>query len=131
MPRSKATASSAPRRSRSPNEYIGTDRRNGGFLREVLMTEGCFAHLQQHAVLLNETTIRQIRDPATALDLYIWLAYRLRRLDPKCPVALSWQQFATHFGNEAWDRVGKTIGARARDRTVPVATYFPSGRMTR
>jgi len=74
------------------------------------MTEGCFAHLQQHAVLLNETTIRQIRDPATALDLYIWLAYRLRRLDPKCPVALSWQQFATHFGNE---------GPRGQDNRGP------------
>jgi hypothetical protein len=109
------------------NEYAGTDRRNGGFLREILMTEGFFDHLRQHAVPLNETAIRQIRDSATALDLYTWLAYRLPRLNPKRPVALSWQQLATHFGNDgqhirkfrqtvrdAWERQVSAVYPEAR-----------------
>ena len=34
------------------NEYVGVDRRNGAFLREIYMTEGFFEHLRQHAVPL-------------------------------------------------------------------------------
>ncbi len=82
------------------NEYVGVDRKNGAFLREILMTEGFFDHLRQHAVPLNETAIRQIRDSATALDLYTWLAYRLPRISSKRPAAITWQQLAVHFGND-------------------------------
>ena len=64
------------------------------------MTEAFFEHLRQHAVPLNETAIRQIRDSATALDLYTWLAYRLPRINPKRPATISWQQLAVHFGND-------------------------------
>ncbi len=82
------------------NEYAGTDRRSGGFMREILMTEGFFDHLRQHAVPLNENAIRQLRDSATALDLYTWLAYRLPRINARRPAAISWQQLAVHFGND-------------------------------
>jgi replication initiator protein len=51
-------------------------------------------------VPLNETAIRQLRDSATALDLYTWLAYRLPRINGKKPATLSWQQLAVHFGND-------------------------------
>lgn len=116
------------------NEYAGVDRRNGSFLRDILMTEGFFEHLRQHAVPLNETAIRQIRDSATALDLYTWLAYRLPRINPKRPATLSWQQLAVHFGNDgrnirkfrqtvrdAWERQVSAVYPEARadfDTTV-------------
>jgi hypothetical protein len=109
------------------NEYTGINRRNGGFLREILMTEPFFEHLRQHAVPLNETAIRQIRDSATALDLYTWLAYRLPRLSPKRSAAISWQQLAVHFGNDgrnirkfrqtvrdAWERQVSAVYPEAR-----------------
>lgn|GEM_PF-2641072 len=82
------------------NEYVGVDRKSGAFVREIYMTEGFFEHLRQHAVPLNETAIRHIRDSATALDLYTWLAYRLPRINPKRPAMISWQQLAVHFGND-------------------------------
>jgi len=82
------------------NEYVGVDRRNGTFVREIYLTEGFFEHLRQHAVPLNEHAIRQLRDSATALDLYTWLAYRLPRINSKRPATISWQQLAVHFGND-------------------------------
>jgi hypothetical protein len=109
------------------NEYAGVDRGNRTFLREILMTEPFFEHLRQHAVPLNETAICQIRDSATALDLYTWLAYRLPRLNPKRPASLSWQQLAVHFGNDgrhirkfrqtvrdAWERQVSAVYPEAR-----------------
>jgi hypothetical protein len=65
------------------NEYVGTDHKGGSFRREIFLTEGFFEHLRKHAVPLNEHAIRQLRDSATALDLYTWLAYRLPRISPK------------------------------------------------
>lgn len=116
------------------NEYVGVDRRNRAFLREILMTEPFFEHLRQHAVPLNEAAIRQIRDSATALDLYTWLAYRLPRVNSKRPTTLSWQQLAVHFGNDgrhirkfrqtvrdAWERQVSGVYPEARadfDTTV-------------
>jgi hypothetical protein len=116
------------------NEYFGVDRRNRSFLREIKMTEPFFEHLRQHAVPLNETAIRQIRDSATALDLYTWLAYRLPRLNGRRPTTLSWQQLAVHFGNDgrnirkfrqtvrdAWERQVSAVYPEARaefDTTV-------------
>lgn len=82
------------------NEYAGINRSGGSFVRELRMTEGFYEHLRQHAVPLNEHAIRQLRDSATALDLYTWLAYRLPRINPKRPAAISWQQLAVHFGND-------------------------------
>jgi len=116
------------------NEYVGIDRRNRSFMREIMMTEPFFEHLRQHAVPLNETAIRQIRDSATALDLYTWLAYRLPRLTGRRPTTLSWQQLAVHFGNDgqhirkfrqtvrdAWERQVSAVYPEARaefDTTV-------------
>ena len=105
----------------------GVDRKNGAFIREIYMTEGFFEHLRQHAVPLNETAIRHIRDSATALDLYTWLAYRLPRINPKRPATISWQQLAVHFGNDgknirkfrqtvrdAWERHVSAVYPEAR-----------------
>jgi hypothetical protein len=120
------------------NEYAGVDRKNGGFTREIYMTEGFFEHLRQHAVPLNETAIRQIRDSATALDLYTWLAYRLPRVNPKRPSVISWQQLAVHFGNDgknirkfrqtvrdAWERQVSAVypEAKADFDTVQIKLY--------
>lgn len=109
------------------NEYAGVDRNGGAFVREIVMTEGFYDHLRQHAVPLNEHAIRQLRDSATALDLYTWLAYRLPRINPKRPAAISWQQLAVHFGNDgrnirkfrqtirdAWDRHVSAVYPEAR-----------------
>ncbi len=109
------------------NEYSGVDRKGGSFLREIYMTEGFFEHLRQHAVPLNETAIRQIRNSATALDLYTWLAYRLPRIGAKRPATMSWQQLAVHFGNDgknirkfrqtirdAWERQVSAVYPEAR-----------------
>jgi hypothetical protein len=116
------------------NEYAGVDRKNGSFLREIRLTEGFYEHLRKHAVPLNEHAIRQLRDSATALDLYTWLAYRLPRINAKRPATLSWPQLAVHFGNdgnnirkfrqtirEAWDRQVSGVYPEARadfDTTV-------------
>ena len=122
------------------NEYVATDGRRGTFQREIMMAEGFFAHLREHAVPLNEHAIRQLRDSPTAIDLYTWLAYRLPRISGKRPVTLSWQQLAVHFGNDghnirkfrqtvrdAWERHVSAVYPEARaEFDTTVVRLFPS-----
>ena len=109
------------------DEYVGYDTAKAGFGRNLKLTEGFFEHLRQHAVPLDETAIRQLRESPTALDLYTWLAYRLPRLIPRRPATLSWQQLAVHFGNDgnnirkfrqtvrdAWERQVSAVYPEAR-----------------
>ena len=120
------------------NEYVGSNSRQGAFSREILLTEGFFEHLREHAVPLDENAIRQLRDSATALDLYTWLAYRLPRISKGRPAQLSWPQLATHFGNEgnnirkfrqtvrdAWERHVSAVypEARAEFDTTAIRLY--------
>lgn len=122
------------------NEYAGTDRPGGTFMRELILTPAFFDHLRQHAVPLNEHVIRQLRDSATALDLYTWLAYRLPRLTGKRHASLSWQQLAVHFGNsgknvrkfrqtirDAWERQVSGVYPEARaEFDTSVIRLYPS-----
>ena len=112
---------------RLSEEYAGVDRKSGRFHREIIMAESFYSHLRDHAVPLNEHAIRQIRDSATAIDLYTWLAYRLPRVSGPRPLLISWQQLAVHFGNDgtnirkfrqtirdAWERYVSGVYPEAR-----------------
>ena len=120
------------------NDYAGINGIKAGFSREILLTEGFFEHLREHAVPLDENAIRQLRDSATALDLYTWLAYRLPRIGKSRPAMLSWTQLAVHFGNEgnnirkfrqtvrdAWERQVSAVypEARAEFDTAAIRLY--------
>ena len=122
------------------SDYAGVNTKQGSFSREILLTEGFFEHLREHAVPLDENAIRQLRDSATALDLYTWLAYRLPRISKGRPALLSWPQLATHFGNEgnnirkfrqtirdAWQRHVSAVYPEARaDFDTTVIRLHPS-----
>jgi hypothetical protein len=120
------------------NDYAGRDEKRGAFSREIILTEGFFDHLRDHAVPLDENAIRQLRDSATALDLYTWLAYRLPRISKARPSLLSWSQLAVHFGNDgnnirkfrqtirdAWERHVSAVypEARAEFDTAAIRLY--------
>src|SRR4051794_5797904 len=52
-----------------------------------------------HCVPVQEAAIRQIGSRSMAIDVYIWLAYRLHRLDKPTPItwAALYQQFGAGF----------------------------------
>ena len=131
---------------RLTNEYAGTTARHGGFSREILLTEGFFDHLRDHAVPLDENAVRQIRDSATSLDLYTWLSYRLPRINKTRPTVISWSQLAVHFGNEgnnirkfrqtirdSWERQVSAVypEARAEFDTAAIRLYASPAPMAR
>ena len=62
----------------------------------VRLDEGFYQSLIEHSLPLREAAIREISNRSMAIDLYIWLAYRLHILSS--PVAVSWPALHGQFG---------------------------------
>nr|WP_246338195.1 replication protein RepA [Azospirillum oleiclasticum] len=62
----------------------------------VRLSDAFFQALREHPVPVNEAALMQIANDSPALDVYIWLAYRLRSLTGPAPV--SWAALHQQFG---------------------------------
>jgi len=62
----------------------------------VRLDEGFYQSLIDHPLPLREAAIRQISNRSMAIDLYIWLAYRLHVL--RAPVEIGWPALRRQFG---------------------------------
>lgn len=62
----------------------------------VELNEKFFQAMKEHPVPVLEAAIRQISGKSMALDVYIWLAYRLHRLER--PTAVPWPALYGQFG---------------------------------
>jgi hypothetical protein len=62
----------------------------------VRLDEGFYASLIEHPMPVREAAIRQIGGRSMAIDVYIWLAYRLHQLSKPTPI--SWTALCAQFG---------------------------------
>lgn len=69
---------------------------------EVVISEQFFDELKKHPVPLLEPALRLISNNSMAIDIYIWLSYRLHSLDK--PIKISWAALATQFSG-GYDRL--------------------------
>lgn len=70
--------------------------RSALFVEVARLSQNFFDELRKHPVPLEETAIRAISNNSMALDVYVWLAYRLHVLEKSTPV--SWQALKGQFG---------------------------------
>ena len=62
----------------------------------VRLDEGFYASLIEHPMPVREAAIRQIGGRSMAIDIYVWLAYRLHQLSR--PMPISWAALCAQFG---------------------------------
>jgi hypothetical protein len=62
----------------------------------VRLDEGFYQSLIEHPLPLREAAIRQISNRSMAIDLYVWMAYRLHVLSR--PVEVGWPALRRQFG---------------------------------
>jgi Plasmid encoded RepA protein len=79
-----------------PNE--DTDDNQLQFWRPcVRLDEGFFKSLIEHPLPVREAAIRSLGHRSMAIDIYLWLAYRLHVLEK--PIKLTWHNLADQFGS--------------------------------
>ncbi len=62
----------------------------------IRLDEGFYESLLAHPMPVLEAALRQIGSRSMAIDVYVWLAYRLHRLNG--PTAVSWRALFDQFG---------------------------------
>ena len=63
---------------------------------QVLLDLEFFEQLRRHPVPLQDAAIQQLKDSSAALDIYVWLAYRLHHLERQTPIG--WRDLYGQFG---------------------------------
>ncbi len=69
----------------------------------IELSQDFYDSLQGHAVPLDHTALAAIKHSALALDIYTWLAHRLRRVNRVGGVKLSYYALKEQFGQEYGD----------------------------
>ena len=90
------------------------DRQESLFEDRVMLDSDFFDQLRRHPVPLQDAAIQQLKDSSTALDIYVWLAYRLHHLDKR--VKIGWRDLFQQFGagyRNIWQWKPKFIGSLA------------------
>ncbi|GAV34667.1 Plasmid encoded RepA protein [Roseomonas sp. TAS13] len=72
------------------------ERQSSMFSEGVVLSEGFFNSLREHAVPLEERAIRHISHSSMAIDVYCWLAYRLHSI--RRPTPIPWPALHRQFG---------------------------------
>jgi hypothetical protein len=65
-------------------------------IERLLLSEAFFNELRRHPVLVDRAALRDITTSPMAIDIYLWLAYRLHALHKETPV--SWDRLWRQFG---------------------------------
>lgn len=66
------------------------------FLETATLSQSFFDQLRQHPVPIEEAAVRQIANNSMAIDVYVWLAYRLHALHQ--PAQITWKALYAQFG---------------------------------
>ena len=90
------------------------------WVRYVRLSDAFFAHLMEHSVPLSEDAIARLKHSSLALDLYVWLTYRLHTLRRETTVP--WHVLAHHFGSESGHR---QLAFRLKEVLKDVAAVYP------
>jgi hypothetical protein len=72
------------------------DGPSSALLETAKLSEGYYDQLKRHPLPVDDAAIRQISNNSMALDLYIWLGYRLHALQK--PTHITWKALQFQFG---------------------------------
>ena len=68
----------------------------------MVLSDGYYRSLIQAPVPLDNRAMIQLKGSAFALDVYVWLAHRLHRIDGQ-PIEIKWERLREQFGQEYKD----------------------------
>jgi hypothetical protein len=73
-------------------------KRQAPMIERLRLSAAFFAELQRHPISVDRAAIRDIQSSPRAIDIYLWLAFRLPVLQAETPV--SWSALWRQFGRE-------------------------------
>ncbi len=83
--------------------YVGgvdpRTKRHARMIEKVVLSEAFYRELRRHPVLVDRAALSDIQNSPRAIDLYLWLAFRLHALKDETSVSWTalWRQFGSEF----------------------------------
>jgi len=83
--------------------YVGgmdpRTKRHARMIEKVVLSEAFYRELRRHPVLVDRAALTDIQNSPRAIDLYLWLAFRLHALKDETSVSWTalWRQFGSEF----------------------------------
>lgn len=97
------------------------------FPQQIVLSADYFENLLAHAVPLDERAIAALAHSAMALDVYMWLAQRLHRIDPQRPQFITWVALHAQFG-QGYKNI-RQFRADFKTSLNQVLTQYPEARV--
>ncbi len=91
----------------------------------IRLTDTFYRQLEKHAVPIDDVSIRGIMNQSLAIDIYIWLAYRLHVLSKPCTI--SWVALKDQFGSN-YSRL-RAFRENFINSLKDVITVYPAARV--
>ena len=79
--------------------YTTSEDQGALFQGEIIVSEPYYQMVTNHSVPMNFTAMKHLKGSSLALDIYVWLAYRMNSLTGKGMI-LSWENLHGQFGQE-------------------------------
>lgn len=84
--------------------YVGEpdprSKKTARLVERVMLSQAFFDELRRHPVLVDRAALRDMTTSPLAIDIYLWLAYRLHSLQKETPIGWErlWRQFGSKVG---------------------------------
>jgi hypothetical protein len=101
------------------------DKQGSLFDDRVVLDPIFFDALEAHHVKLREEAIKQLKDRSLALDIYVWLAYRMRRISKD--TSISWAALYDQFGGGVKQR--KHFALPFKNALKAASAAYPEARI--
>lgn len=103
-----------------------SDARQGSLWEDrVVLDAEFYDQLRRHPVPIRDAAVRQLKENSSALDLYVWLAFRLHHLEER--TAISWRDLHAQFGGEY--KQLKHFKPRFLDSLARAVAAYPEARV--
>jgi hypothetical protein len=85
-------------------EYVATpdprSRQDMRLIERVTLSQAFYDELRRHPVLVDRAALRELTTSPLAIDIYLWLAFRLHSLPKETPIGWDklWRQFGSRVG---------------------------------
>lgn len=78
-------------------EAFAYDTDGKTFIKQLRLSTAFYEGLRRHPVAIDRSAVQRIRNSPVALDIYLWLSYRLPALERETPI--SWTALHRQFGH--------------------------------
>jgi hypothetical protein len=102
------------------------DKRQGSLWEDrVVLDSDFYKTLREHPVPLRDAAVRELKENSPALDIYVWLSFRLHHLEKQTPI--SWRDLHAQFGSEY--RLLKHFRPRFLENLARAVAAYPEAKV--